>query len=51
MDNRNEWYVIVVEVIGQWEQKELPVNDLQTYLTILNDFDDNESFFKHELNK
>ena len=27
MDNRNEWYVIVVEVIGQWEQKELPVND------------------------
>ena len=27
MDNGYEWYVIVVEVIGQWEQKELPVND------------------------
>ena len=27
MDNRNEWYVIVVEVIGQWEQKRLPLND------------------------
>ena len=42
MDNRNEWYVIVVEVIGQWEQIRLPLNDLQTYL--IDEWDNNVSF-------